>query len=92
MDLDQLLDRVNSKESFLEFVAALRDDWEAERAEEQGRTPPILGQGLHGWENGTIGAFLDAMHAWTRDSGDRVPSGPDWQTFAQIIYAGKFYE
>jgi hypothetical protein len=80
MDLDGLLDQVNSKETFLAFVAALRNDWEAARTEE------------HGWENGSIGAFLGAMQAWGDDSADRVPNSPDWRMFALIMYAGKFYE
>jgi hypothetical protein len=92
MDLDALLDRVNSKETFLEFVAALRDDWEAERAEGKATPSSPYGPGARGWENGSIGAFLDAMHAWADDSGDRVQSSPDWRTFAHVLYAGKFYE
>lgn len=51
-----------------------------------------MDRGVRGWENGDFGAFLDAMHAWTEDSGERVASAPDWHTFAQILYAGKFYE
>ena len=92
MDLDALLDRVNSKETFLEFVGALRDDWEVECAMEKASPSSPYGPGACGWENGSIGSFLDAIQAWSNDSGDRVPSSPDWRTFAHILYAGKFYE
>jgi hypothetical protein len=92
MDLDKLLEKVNSKETFLEFVAALRDDFSAERAEDAVHPPKPYSSGSRGWENGQIDAFLDAMHAWAKASPTFVSSEPDWKTFAHILYAGKFYE
>lgn len=92
MDLNQLIEKVNSKETFLEFVRALAADWEEERRLEKEIPPKPYSAGANGWENGSIGAFLDAMQAWASDSGERVSSQPDWKTFARILYAGKFYE
>lgn len=56
MDLNALLDRVNSKEAFLEFVAALQDDWEAERVEEQTKPSSPYGPG---------GAWLGKWRLWS---------------------------
>jgi hypothetical protein len=92
MDLDQLIEKVNSKATFSEFVRALAADWaEEERLEKKSPSSPY-GRGALGWENGSIYAFLDAMQAWASDSGDKIPANPDWKTFAKILYAGKFYE
>ncbi len=74
-----MVERVNSKETFLEFVAALRADWEL-----RGRAPE--------WENPDLGRFLEAMQAWADDMGERVPSSPSWRTFADMLYAAKIYE
>ncbi len=74
-----MIERVDSKESFLEFVAALRADW-ASHAEEPE------------WENPNLGRFLDAMQAWTTDMGDRVSAAPSWRTFAEMLIAAKIYE
>jgi len=79
MELYELAHRVDSKETFLEFVAALRSDLEA-----RGREPE--------WENPDLGRFLEAMQAWTEDMGDRVAAQPSWRTFADMLMAAKIYE
>jgi hypothetical protein len=92
MDLSDMADKVNSKETFLEFVRALAADRaEEEKLEKKSPSSPY-GPGALGWENGSIEAFLDAMQAWASDSGDKVPEQPSWNTFARILLAGKFYE
>ena len=49
-----------------------------------------------GWENGSIGGFLDAAATWGEDSRDGLPgySRPEnaWRRAAQLMLAGKFYE
>ena len=60
-----MIERVNSKESFLEFVAALRADLEASRAEEQTAPSSPYSPAARGWENPDLGRFLEAMQAWT---------------------------
>jgi hypothetical protein len=76
----------------LEFVRALAADW-AKEQELAKKTPSVpYGPGAKGWENGSIGTFLDAMQAWTTDSGEKIPAKGDWKTFARILCAGKYYE
>ena len=74
-----MIGRIDSKESFLEFVAALRADWESRANQTE-------------WENPDLGRFLESMQAWSEDMGERVPTAPSWRTFAEMLYAGKIYE
>ena len=90
--LDQYIERVDSKETFLTFVSMLRDDWEAERREEKVNPSSPYSSGARGWENSTIGDFLDAAHAWADASKEKLPDAPNWKMFAEILYAGKIYE
>jgi hypothetical protein len=92
MELHEMADRVNSKERFLEFVAALRADWEASRAEESAQPSSPYSPAARGWENPDLGRFLESMHAWTEDMGDRVALQPSWRTFADMLMAAKTYE
>ena len=92
MELNQLVERVNSKETFLEFVEALAADWNEEQSLEKKSPLNPFGRGSTGWENGSIGAFLEAMQAWTTDSGNKISAKADWKLFAEILYAGKIYE
>ena len=91
-ELHKLAERVNSKESFLEFVAALRADWEASRAAEQVSPSSPYGPAARGWENPYLGYFLEAMQSWTEDMEERVPAAASWRTFADMLYAAKIYE
>jgi heme oxygenase len=50
-------------------------------------------------EQRSLGDFLEAMTAWTRDmdgyyrnAGLEAPQKPDWQTFADILNGAKVYE
>lgn len=92
MNLHELAQRVNSKETFLEFVAALRTDWEAARAEESAHPSSPYSSAASGWENPDLGSFLEAMQAWTEDMGERVDAAPSWRTFADMLMAAKIYE
>jgi hypothetical protein len=92
MELYELAHRVDSKETFLEFVAALRTDWEASRAEESAQPSSPYGPAAREWENPDLGRFLEAMQAWTEDMGDRVAAQPSWRTFADMLMAAKIYE
>ena len=92
MELHELAHRVDSRETFLEFVSALRTDWEASRAEESAQASPPYGPSAGAWENPDLGRFLEAMRAWTEDMGDRVAPQPSWRTFADMLMAAKIYE
>jgi hypothetical protein len=91
MDLDDLLEKVNSKQSFFDFVEALRDDKIKEDEKEKIKKSDPNEPGANGWQNGSIDAFLDAMYAFGQDSSS-ITEQPDWKGFALILYAGKFYE
>ena len=91
-DISSLISKVNSKETFLEFVQAMAADWEEERRLGKAAPSNPYGPGAKGWENISIGAFLKAMHAWATDADEKVPSDPNWKTFAQLLLAGKSYE
>lgn len=75
---------IDSLESFLAFLRVLEMDARADN-------PVAHAAGSNGWENGTIAAFLDAMHAWATDSG-ALSSTPSWQDVAKLLLAGKHYE
>jgi hypothetical protein len=96
IDLHALADQVNDEESFLRFVAALAADWEEEREIEAVKPSGPYSAGALGWENGTVGAVLDAAFRWREISinGLRLyekPTNP-WRRAAHILHAGKFYE
>jgi hypothetical protein len=91
MNLDDLLEKVNSKQTFIEFVAALENDRAEEVEKEKSKKSSPFGPGANGWQNGTIENFLDAAHAFAQDS-PLISEIPDWKSFALILYAGKFYE
>ncbi len=92
MELNELVARVESKETFLRFLEALRADWEESRNSELSNPSSPYGPDALGWENPELGAFLEAMKAWTEDMGNRLPSEPTWKTLAQMLIAAKIYE
>lgn len=90
--LEQLLQQVVDEPTFLRFVRALADDFEADR-EESARSPGSpYGPSPRGWENLTLGAFLDAAHAWGSATEERGRGENPWRRCAQVLYAGKHYE
>jgi hypothetical protein len=89
--LYELLERVNSKQTFFEFVDALKEDLIDEIEKESIRKSNPYGPGVNGWQNLTIVDFLDAMHSFGEDSGE-VKEEPDWKMFALLLFAGKMYE
>ncbi|MFL6229105.1 MAG: hypothetical protein ACJ741_10030 [Pyrinomonadaceae bacterium] len=91
MDLQHLIDRVNSKESFLEFLEALEKDWDKDQELSKGAPDAPFAVSPLGWENGTVGAFLEAMRAWAIDT-NTLGEEPSWKAFAEILRAGKMYE
>jgi hypothetical protein len=94
--LFQLATRVVDEASFISFLEALRDNRQAEVEAERAAPSNPYGPGARGWENGSIGQFLDAAVAWGQATANgtahySVPQNP-WQRAAQIICAGKLYE
>ena len=73
-----------TREDFAVFLEKLRSDFI---------------QNPSAWENPSLGDFLGAMAAWTRDmegyhqnTGREMPLEPNWQTFADILNGAKVYE
>ena len=97
MNLHEMAENVDSKESFLRFVQALAEDAQAAEDEPE-RTPDgKLNLSPRGWENGSIASFLGAISAWAAGNSGitgkpMVSDTPSWREFAKILYSGKIYE
>lgn len=91
MDLDDLLKQVNSKETFLEFVSALMKDKIDEDEKEKNNPSSPYSSGHNGWENNTIAMYLESIHAYGEDN-EMITAEPNWNSFALLLYSGKFYE
>ncbi len=91
MELYSLLEKVNSKETFFQFVKALKEDKLDEDKKEKEKPSNPYGPGWNGWENGDIPAFLEAIEAYGEDS-HQITEEPSWKNFALLLYAGKMYE
>ena len=94
-DLDELLEAVVDRDSFLIFVKALIADRQAEVAKEKEHPSSPWCAGANGWEHGTIEGYLDAAVAWMEDSQGtawELPAEPSWKSFATFLYRGKSYE
>ena len=95
--LQTCLEAVVDEASFVAFLTALAEDWQLERELEQRHPSSPYGAGARGWENGTIGAFLESASAWAEASSNGLPMGytppkNPWRRCADIIYMGKIYE
>ena len=92
IDLDDLLDNVKDRESFLVFVRALIHDRQDELEKKNENSRSACRAGANGWENGTIESYLDAAAAWMEDWMGReheLPEESSWRSFARFLYAGK---
>ena len=96
LDLHAMANEVSDEASFVTFLAALAEDWEHERRKEAVAPSSPDGPGANGWENATIGAFLESAAAWAEVTANGTPfyKTPDnpWRRCAQVLLAGKSYE
>jgi len=76
MNLDEEVRKVDSKQDFVEFVNALRDDFMVNKDE---------------WESWTIDQYLDSLAGWVEDH-DVSYSDGNWQVFAKVLLAAANYE
>ncbi len=94
-DLDNLVENVKDRESFLVFVMALvADREEAVKIEKEKPSSPF-GSDAKGWENSSIEHYLESAAAWAEAWIGRegeLPEKPSWKSFARFLYAGKYYE
>jgi hypothetical protein len=84
------VDEVKDLPSLIEFIGVLGRDWDACIAKDKEK-PSSPYESMYGWENGTIGMFLDAMQAWSLDA-EVQDGGNPHQLFARMLLAGKGYE
>ena len=84
MELDVLVNGVQSRHDLVAFIDALRGDLAANDS---------------AWENPTLDRYLAALAAWTNDmdgyfhnQGQDVPPEPTWQLIAAMLYAAHLYE
>lgn len=82
--LDDKVEAVNNKETFILFLQALIEDYR---------------DNSQHWENKTLSTFLDAMQSWIEDmegfynnNNLPVPKKIDWKVFATILTAARVYE
>ena len=87
--LDELLEKIDSKESFLNFIEALKDNKIDEDKKEKIEPSGLYSDGKNGWVNDTISDFLDSVHAFGSGTDDLKL---EWQSIATLFYSGKFYE
>lgn len=95
MSLLEKLENVTDLDTFLEFVKALIEDWEADEAEIIRRKKLNIYNPWDNseWQNGTIGQFLESAATWAVDSNNQKESEtPTWRFFAEFLYCGKTYE
>ncbi len=93
MEVHELIDSVHDKETFVEFIKALSNDFLSYQDE---------------WENLTVDHYLESISAWMNDMSDeqykknmkmfekntetKIPENIPWRYIANIFFAGKFYE
>ena len=75
-DLYALAEQVEDEAGYLRFLAALAADWEEDRRLAAANPPKPFGPSPLGWENGSIGGFLDAPATACRAiPGRKMPGG-----------------
>lgn len=88
---EKFVEQVVDRQTFVEFLEILAEDWFYEQETEQLNPSSPYGAGALGWEHGTIGNFIEAAARYARDSS--VPPNPNpWRAAAEIILRGKGYE
>lgn len=82
--MEDNLNRILEKESFLTFVNSLISDLKNKPEE---------------WENKSLDAFLEAIVSWIEDmdgyyenNNIPYPQSINWQFFADVLMAAKIYE
>lgn len=95
-DLIAAAERVADERTFIRFLQLMALDWEDQRQKELVKPSPPYSPGANGWENDSIGHFLESAAAWVEDTSSTADSGSDvsnvWRRAANIMLAGAFYE
>ena len=79
MDLFEKANASTDKQSFLDFLEALRNDFASNQET---------------WENLNIDEFLESIGRWVEDyhRNDINFEKPDWKTISAMFLMGKLYE
>ncbi|MGU7816713.1 DUF7660 family protein [Burkholderia sp. AW49-1] len=94
--LQHALERVVDERSLIHFLRVLGHDWHKERQLDADVPPSPFAAAALGWENRSIGEYLEAMVDWAEASEDGLrcydlPDNP-WRRVADILFAGKIHE
>jgi hypothetical protein len=93
MKPEELLDKVQDRESFIAFVEALAAEREDAQRIERENPHRYMVDGAHDWKNAEIGEFLYAALDYFDDKPFHKPeSEPSWKMFAEFLYFGKIIE
>ncbi len=83
MHLCDQQEEIETREDFVAFVEALRDDFQTHQS----------------WENPNIYAYLDALASFTqhldqhvRNLGEILPAQPTWKIIGYMLLAARKYE
>jgi hypothetical protein len=92
--LNDYLEQVHDRDTFIEFVWALVRDREETTQHEQAAPVEQRGYGAFGWQNDTIDGFFGAALACldANEAKDDYLREPSWRGFAEFLYGGKIYE
>ncbi|MBO0719529.1 MAG: hypothetical protein J2P41_01825 [Blastocatellia bacterium] len=93
MKLDDLLQKVCDKETFIVFVKALAEERVgAKRTEEENRDNFVIDCASN-WKNSDIASFLYAALDYFEEKPLHKPEQePGWRMFAEFLYFGKITE
>ena len=95
-DLMAAAEKVADEKAFIQLLHLMRDSWMDERDKELIKPSEPYSAGANGWENGSIGDFLDASAAWAEaispEDSDGSSVSETWRRAARILVAGAFYE
>src|SRR5215203_3106180 len=92
MKPEELLDKVQDRRSFIDFVEALAAEREEAQAIES-ENPEMYFDGALNWKNAQIGAYLYACLDYFEDKPYHKPEkDPSWKMFAEFLYFGKIIE
>lgn len=93
MNIDPIIavGEVTDLPSLIDFIGVLSHDWNACAEKETSKLSNPY-ESMYGWENWTVGMFLDAMKSWAEDAKAIKQGDNPYRMFAHMLLAGKMYE
>ena len=93
MKPEELLRKVQDRESFITFVEALAAERDDAQIIERENPQRYMLDGAHDWKNADIASFLYAALDYFEDKPFHKPERePSWKMFAEFLYFGKIIE